>query len=99
MKYLIMCINTGIIYKNAAMAAKECGADKPSVSNCLAGKRETAKGYAFIRVPEDQSRRDYEQMRMAALNDFFKIKNMIGCRVELPEQDQDDAGDDYALYE
>lgn len=96
MKYFIMCINTGILYKNSATAAKECGADKPSVSNCLAGKRATAKGYAFIKVPADQSSKDYEQIRMAALNDFFKIKNMLGCRVELPEQD--DGGDDCDLY-
>ena len=97
MKYLIMCINTGVLYKNAATAARDCGADKPSVSNCLAGKRATAKGYAFIKVPAEQSSGDYEQIRMAALFDFLKIKNLSGCRVELPAAEQD--GDDYDLYD
>ena len=46
----VRCIETGIIYKNARVAAKEIGIDSSNIYYCLNGKRKTAGGFHWERV-------------------------------------------------
>lgn len=46
----IRCIETGIIYKNARVAAKEIGICPTNIYYCVSGKRKTAGGFHWERV-------------------------------------------------
>lgn len=46
----IRCIETGVIYKNAKVAAKEIGIDATNIYYCVSGKRKTAGGFHWERV-------------------------------------------------
>lgn len=46
----VRCIETGIIYKNARVAAKEIGIGDTNIYYCLNGKRRTAGGFHWERV-------------------------------------------------
>ena len=46
----VRCIETGIIYKNARVAAKEIGICDTNIYYCLNGKRRTAGGFHWERV-------------------------------------------------
>ena len=46
----VRCIETGIIYKNARVAAKEIGIGDCNIYYCLNGKRKTAGGFHWERV-------------------------------------------------
>lgn len=46
-KYRVLCIETGIIYKNSKEASIKTGVHKDSISRCCSGNRKTAGGYRW----------------------------------------------------
>lgn len=46
----IRCVETGVVYKNQAEAAKAIGKHKYGINNCLLGKQKTCGGYHWERV-------------------------------------------------
>lgn len=50
----IRCVETGIIYKSCADAAREIGIHRYGINNVLHGKQKTAGGYHWERVVEEK---------------------------------------------
>lgn len=47
----VKCVETGIIYESATLAAKDVGLkSSSSISDCLHGKQKTAKGFHWVEV-------------------------------------------------
>lgn len=43
----VYCINNNTVYPSATIAAKELGLNRPAISECCNGKRQSVKGYRF----------------------------------------------------
>lgn len=50
----VRCVETGVIYKNCADAARAIGANRYSINCVLLGKQKTSAGYHWERVFKDE---------------------------------------------
>lgn len=76
MKSEILCINDGIIFSNAAAAARYYKILPSVLSQHLHGKIKTAAGLAFARVPAESSPADLVEIRRQELHNVYNITNV-----------------------
>lgn len=76
MKSEILCVNDGIIFANAAAAAKYYNIIPSVLSQHLSGKIKTAKGLAFARIPADALPVDVLEIRRQQLNNIYHVSNI-----------------------
>lgn len=50
----VLCIETGTVYPSTQEAERQTGIKRPSISNCINGKRKTAGGFHWVKVAENQ---------------------------------------------
>lgn len=50
----VLCIETGTVYSSTQEAERQTGIKRPSISNCINGKRKTAGGFHWVKVAENQ---------------------------------------------
>lgn len=76
MKSEVLCVNDGVIFANAAAAAKYYGILPAVLSQHLNGKIKTAKGLAFARIPADALPADVVEIRRQQLNNIYRVTNI-----------------------
>lgn len=77
-KKMVLCINTGEVYKNAAEAAAKNHCSRSLMSRCLNGEYKVAHGRIYRWIDGSETADDLIKMRHQILYDYYGVDWQVG---------------------